>query len=87
MENITIPLTNSLKEFFDSEITSGAGHDPAEVIEKLVREERKRRARRKVEAMLDKSLASGEPTEMTPEDWKQLRKRVLGQDASKENAT
>jgi antitoxin ParD1/3/4 len=76
MDNLTIPWSESIKEFVQEEIASGSCSNPTEVVEKLIQEEKKRRAREKVEALLDKAIASGEPSEVTPQDWEDIRKEV-----------
>jgi antitoxin ParD1/3/4 len=76
MENFTLDCSDSIKEFVQQEIASGACSSLTEVVEKLVHDEKKRRAREKVEALLDKAIASGEPSEVTPQDWQDIREEV-----------
>ena len=76
MDNLTLNCSESIKEFVQEEIASGACSSATEVVEKLVHDEKKRRAREKVDALLDKALASGEPTEVTDQDWQDIRNEI-----------
>jgi antitoxin ParD1/3/4 len=76
MENLTPSWSDAIKEFVQEEIASGASSSPTEVVEKLIQDEKKRRAREKVEALLDKAVASGEPSEVTAQDWQDIRGEV-----------
>ena len=45
----------------------------SEYIRELIREDQKRAADAKLEALLIEGLDSGDPVEITPEFWKELR--------------
>lgn len=49
----------------------------SEYIRELIREDQRRAAQEKLEAMLLEGLASGEPIEVTPEYWERKRKELL----------
>jgi Arc/MetJ-type ribon-helix-helix transcriptional regulator len=76
MDTFTVNCSESIKEFVQEEIASGACSSATEVVEKLVHDEKKRRAREKVEALLDKAIASGEPAEVIDQDWQDIREEI-----------
>ena len=45
----------------------------------LIRDEERRRAQEKLEAMLMEGMQSSEPTEMPREDWADIRREALKQ--------
>lgn len=86
METLSIPLNESLKNFVDAEVASGGFGTAENYIQALLCEEQKRKARAKVEALLDEALASGESTEWTDKDWEEIWQEVQERHA-KRNAT
>jgi Arc/MetJ-type ribon-helix-helix transcriptional regulator len=81
MDTFTVNCSESIKEFVQEEIASGAFSNPTEVVEKLVYDEKKRRAREKVDALLDKAIASGEPAQVAEQDWQDIRTEIQGRAA------
>ncbi len=75
METMTISLPPPLKAFIEAQVDEGGYRTPSEFIGELVREAQKRKAREKVEALLGEGLKS-EPSEMTKEDWEELKRGV-----------
>jgi antitoxin ParD1/3/4 len=58
MENITIPLPTTLKDFVDAETSARGFSSPGEYIQAMLREEQKRKLDAKVQALIEKGLAS-----------------------------
>ena len=77
METINISLPESMKHFVDEQVAAGAYSSVSAYICALVREDQKRKAQERLEALLLEALDSGEPTEMTPDDWEQIRQEGL----------
>ena len=65
-----------MREFIDEQIAEGSYGTASEYIRELLRAAQKQKAREKVEALLEEGLNSGEPIELTPEYWQNLRKRL-----------
>ena len=64
IEHISLP--DPMKDCVDHQVASG----------KLIREDEKRRAEDKLEALLLEGLNSGDPIEITPEYWERKRQQL-----------
>ena len=53
----------------------------SEYIRQLLREEQKRELQTQIDQKLLEALDSGDPKEMTREDWKRIRRRVFNQES------
>jgi len=73
--NISLPL--SLKEFVENQVQESGFSTPSEYIRNLLREDQKRRAEEKLEALLLEGLNSGAPIEITPEYWEKKRSQLI----------
>ena len=72
-----LSLPESLAEFVEREAAEG-GYESAEgYILHLVEAEQKRKARERLEAMMDEGRNSGEAVEATPKWWTELRDDVI----------
>jgi antitoxin ParD1/3/4 len=79
MQTMNISLPDQLKEFVDDQVGSGRYSSVSEYVRDLIRDDEKRKAQEKLEAMLMEGLQSGEPTQMTRQDWADIRKEALKQ--------
>ena len=57
-------------------MTTGGYSSVSEYFRELVRQDQKRQAAERLETMLLEGLNSGNATEMTPEDWEDIRQAV-----------
>ena len=76
MQTMNISLPDPLKDFVDTQITSGRYSSVSEYVRELIREDEKRKAEARLEAMLLEGLASPE-TELTRQDFVDIRKEAL----------
>lgn len=76
MMTLQISLPESLRDFVERQVAEGGYQTASEYVQDLVRGAQKQQARAKVEALLEEGFNSGEPTEMTREDWENLHRRV-----------
>lgn len=74
--DITITLPESWKPFIDAEVAAGGHANVEEYFEILLIHEKLRRARDKVEALLEEGLNSGPLEEWTKEDWDDIRREI-----------
>jgi antitoxin ParD1/3/4 len=72
--NITLP--EPMRDFIEEQIASGSYGTASEYVRALIREDQKRKAQERLEALLLEGLDSGEPVEATPEFWQNLRVRI-----------
>ena len=77
MTSLNISLPSSLKDFVEAQVQSSGFSTPSEYIRNLVRDDQKRRAEEKLEALLLEGLHSGEPIEITPEYWEKKRTQLM----------
>jgi antitoxin ParD1/3/4 len=75
MTTLNISLPEAMRDFIDSQVAEGGYSTASEYIRALVREAQQRKANEKVEALLLEGLQS-EATEMTRQDWDELKRRV-----------
>jgi antitoxin ParD1/3/4 len=76
MANITLNLPAVLKQFVDSEVAARGFGNAADYVQAVLREEQKRKARDKVEALMDEAMASGESTEWTRQDFEDMKQEI-----------
>lgn len=82
-ETMNISLPENLKRYVERRVSEGDYGNTSEYIRELIRkdrEERRRRAQEKLEALLLEGLDSlerGEGVEVTPEYWKERRARLI----------
>jgi antitoxin ParD1/3/4 len=79
MQTMNISLPDQLKAFVDDQVGSGRYSTVSEYVRDLIREDEKRKAQEKLETMLLEGLQSGEPTEMTRQDWADIRQEAARQ--------
>ena len=77
MQTMNISLPDQLKEFVDDQVGSGRYSSVSEYVRDLIRGDEKRQAQERLEAMLMEGIQSGEPTEMTRQDWADIRQEAL----------
>ena len=76
MESMNISLPDPLKQFVDSQISTGRYSSASEYVRELIRNDEKRKAEEQLEAKLLEGLSSAE-TAHTPADWTAIRKEAL----------
>lgn len=76
---MNISLPDQLKEFVESQVGSGSYSTVSEYVRELIRDDQRRKAQDKLEALLIEGIQSGEPTEMTRKDWDDIRREAVKQ--------
>jgi antitoxin ParD1/3/4 len=76
MPTMNISLPEGLKEFVESQVSSGEYSSASEFIRTLVRREQKDREREELEVRILEGLSSGDVVEASPEIWTQLLQRL-----------
>lgn len=79
MQTMNISLPDQLKEFVDAQIDGGRYSSVSEYVRNLIRDDEKRKAQDRLETLLIEGLQSGDPTEMTRQDWSDIRAEALRQ--------
>ena len=78
MQTINISLPDPLKDFVDHQIAEGRYSSVSEYIRELIREDEKRRAEERLEALLLEGLESEESV-LTRGDFEAIRREALAQ--------
>ncbi len=78
-QTMNISLPEQLKEHVDAQVESGRYTSVSEYVRELVRLDLKTRERERIEQAVLAGINSGEPIEMTPQAWEQLRQDVFAQ--------
>jgi antitoxin ParD1/3/4 len=76
MESMNISLPEPLKRFVDELIAAGRFSSASEYVRALIREDEKRRAQERLDALLLEGL-EGEDSPLTSEDWASIRNEAL----------
>ena len=79
MQTMNISLPDQLKDFVDAQVGSGRYSSVSEYVRDLIRDDEKRKAQDRLEALLMEGIQSGEATEMTRQDWSDIRAEALRQ--------
>ena len=82
MATMTISLPEPMREFVESEVSSGNYGSASELFRELVRERQKRKAQERLENLLLEGLESGEPIEVTRE-YLNARRKALSEKLQK----
>jgi antitoxin ParD1/3/4 len=77
LSSLNISLPQSLKDFVESQVQQHGYSTPSEYVRELLRQDQKRRAEERLEAMLLDGLQSGDPIEITPDYWEAKRKSLV----------
>lgn len=76
MTSLNVSLPKVLKDYVEGQVSEGGFSTPSEYVRALIREDQKRRAQEKLEALLAEGLKSGEPTAAGPGYWAAKRRAL-----------
>ena len=76
MQSMNISLPEPLKQFVDEQIAAGKYSSVSEYVRELIRDDEKRKAEDRLEALLLEGLESDE-SPLTSDDWASIRKDAL----------
>ena len=77
MTTMNISLPDSMRAFIEQKVAQGGYSTVSEYIRQLVREDQKRAAQERLEALLMEGIESGERIEGGAEYWAQKRAKLL----------
>jgi antitoxin ParD1/3/4 len=83
MQTMNISLPDPMKQFIDEQVSTGDYSSVSEYIRELVRADQKRKAKDHLEMVLLDALRSGDPIELTPERWEELRQNIRTRESAK----
>ncbi len=73
---MNISLPDSMRTYVEEQVGKGGYSSVSEYFRELVRQDQKRKATENLEAMLLEGLNSGSATEMTAQDWEDIRQAI-----------
>lgn len=76
MTSINISLPDTMRAYVEEQVAQGSYSSVSEYFRELVRQDQKQRAKERLETMLLEGLNSGDATEMTTQDWEDIRQAV-----------
>jgi antitoxin ParD1/3/4 len=76
MKSINISLPESMDTYIQEQVKIHGYNSVSEYLQNLINQEQKRQANEQLEQLLLESLDSGEATEMTQQDWLDIRQAV-----------
>ncbi|MCU0238754.1 MAG: type II toxin-antitoxin system ParD family antitoxin [Pyrinomonadaceae bacterium] len=85
MATMTISLPEPMRDFVESEVSSGNYGSASELFRELVRERQKQKTQERLETLLLAGLESGEPIKVN-EDYLNSRRKRLLEKFGKENS-
>jgi len=74
--SMNISLPDSMRTYIEAQVAQGGYSTASEYFRELIRQDQKRKASERLEAMLLDGLESGNPTAMTEENWMEIRQAV-----------
>ena len=76
MKSMNISLPDTMRDYIEQQVAQGGYSSVSEYFRELVRQDQKQRAKEQLETMLLEGLNSGEATEMTAQEWEDIRQAV-----------
>ncbi len=73
---MNISLPDSMRAYIEEQVASGGYSTISEYFRELVRQDQKRKAQERLEALLLEGLDSGAATAITAQDWEDIRQAV-----------
>jgi antitoxin ParD1/3/4 len=74
--SMNVSLPEALKDYVQESVAQGAFGSASDCVRALVREDRKRQAEARLEALLLEGLDSGDPTPLDAAEWESIRQEV-----------
>lgn len=76
MTSMNISLPDTMRTYVESQVASGGYSTVSEYFRELVRQDQKRKAQERLETLLLEGIDSGTATEITAQDWENIRQTV-----------
>jgi antitoxin ParD1/3/4 len=67
----------AMKSFVHERVSEGGYSSVSEYVRQLIREDQKREAEEKLDALLLEGIQSGQPVPITPEYWESRKQRLV----------
>ena len=77
MTTLNISLPEPMRDYVDQQVAQGGYSTASEYIRQLVREDQKRAAKERLEALLMEGIESGPSIEITDQYWAEKKAKLL----------
>ncbi|GCL39811.1 putative addiction module antidote protein, CopG/Arc/MetJ family [Sphaerospermopsis reniformis] len=78
MKSMNISLPDTMRDYIEEQVAQRGYSSVSEYFRELVRQDQKQKAKEQLQTLLLESLNSGNTTEMTAQDWEDIRQAVQG---------
>ena len=86
MKSMNISLPDTMRDYIEEQVAQGGYSSVSEYFRELVRQDQKLRANERLQTMLLEGLNSGNATEMTAQDWEDIRQAVCEKTNKRQSA-
>ena len=86
MTSMNVSLPEELKEYVEAQTKSGYS-TPSEYVRELIRDDQKRRAKEKLDALLLEGLNSGDSIPVDAKFWSELKREALAKLESRKRSS
>jgi len=76
MGTLNISLPDPMRAYVEEQAQAGGYSTVSEYLRALIREDQKRKAQERLEALLLEGLESGDASALTSKDWEEVRRQV-----------
>ena len=83
---MNISLPDTMRDYIEEQVAQGGYSSVSEYFRELVRQDQKHRANERLQTMLLEGLNSGNATEMTAQDWEDIRQAVCEKTNKRQSA-
>lgn len=84
MKSMNISLPDTMRDYVEEQVKTNGYSSASEYFRELVRQDQKRKANERLETLLLEGLNSGARSEMTPQDWEEIRQSVRNKIAKRQ---
>jgi antitoxin ParD1/3/4 len=85
MDTLTISLPDSLKQFVNEQISTGAYGSASEYLRQLISDDQERKEREDIERQILEGLDSGPAVPFGPEEFEEIRAQVRARSRQRES--
>lgn len=87
MKSMNISLPDSMRTYVEEQVASGGYSTVSEYFRELVRQDQKSKAQERLETLLLEGINSGTATEITAQDWEDIRQAVRKRIGKRQGST
>jgi antitoxin ParD1/3/4 len=86
MHEIEVSLPDELMEYVNQQVRSGGYNDISQYLHDLITFDERDQAEARLEALILDGVTSGEPREMTDDDWNNIHRKIREREEARKSA-